>query len=332
VRRADGTEETLTVDIPLGERPQLGVLLHEGRVLRAVARTAADFLEKDDVLLAVDGSAIEDLGVWRAAAGSDPVGSVTVRRDDRELTLAPPRPISRKELADSVSGLPERASNRLAVRPGLPAERAGLRTGDRVLKVGDEEVKGWDGIAGAVAAQREGPVVLTVERDGKELVLSVVPGHFPRDEDRFLGYEVAPSTFLHKETTVPGALATGWRRTVVFGRAVVLTVRSLVTQRVSARQVHGPLMLAKVTYSMFAHGLGRYLYILAMISINLAVLNLLPIPVLDGGQIVLLCAEKLRGKPLPERVVGYYQIVGLVLILGLLALALSNDVRFFIVN
>ena len=114
---------------------------------------------------------------------------------------------------------------------------------------------------------------------------------------------------------------------MVFGRAVLLTVRSLLTRRVSARQVGGPLMLATVTYQMFEHGLGRYLYILAIISINLAVLNLLPIPVLDGGQIVLLCAEKLRGKPLPERVVGYYQLVGLVLILGLLALALSNDVR-----
>jgi regulator of sigma E protease len=61
--------------------------------------------------------------------------------------------------------------------------------------------------------------------------------------------------------------------------------------------------------------------------VNLAVLNLLPIPILDGGQILIACAEKVRGKPLPERVVGYLQLVGLVLILGLMVLALSNDVR-----
>ncbi len=65
---------------------------------------------------------------------------------------------------------------------------------------------------------------------------------------------------------------------------------------------------------------------MALVSLQLGIVNLLPIPVLDGGQIVLLCAEKLRGKPLPERFVGWYQMVGLVLILGLLILAFRNDI------
>ena len=77
---------------------------------------------------------------------------------------------------------------------------------------------------------------------------------------------------------------------------------------------------------MLEHGWASYLYLLAMISVNLAILNLLPIPVLDGGQILILVAEKVRGKPLPEVAVQYLQVIGLILILGLIGLALTNDV------
>jgi regulator of sigma E protease len=107
---------------------------------------------------------------------------------------------------------------------------------------------------------------------------------------------------------------------------VVLTVKGLVTRRVSTEAIGGPIALVTATYNMFDQGWGLYLQILGLISVNLAILNLLPIPVLDGGQIVLLCAEKLRGKPLPERVIGWLQMAGLVLILGLLVLAFRNDI------
>jgi regulator of sigma E protease len=121
-------------------------------------------------------------------------------------------------------------------------------------------------------------------------------------------------------------MALGWHRTVTMMKQVLLTLKSLVTRRVSAENIGGPILLAQVTYAMFDLGWGRYLMILALISINLAVLNLLPIPVLDGGQIVLLCAEKARGRPLPQRLVGYFQLVGLVMILGLMVLAFRNDI------
>jgi len=121
-------------------------------------------------------------------------------------------------------------------------------------------------------------------------------------------------------------MAMGWRRTVLTMESVLLTVRSLITQRVSVKKLGGPIMIAEITYKVQESGWAHFLYILAIISINLAILNLLPIPVLDGGQIVLLTAEKIRGKPLPERVVGALQLVGLVLILGLMALVFTNDI------
>ncbi|MFQ5844906.1 MAG: site-2 protease family protein [Planctomycetota bacterium] len=139
------------------------------------------------------------------------------------------------------------------------------------------------------------------------------------------GYVYGPVLFEQRETNLLGGIRMGWARTVHWMRSVVLTIRSLITGRVHRRHIRGPIALAKISYTMFELGWARYLYILALISVNLAILNLLPIPVLDGGQIVLLSAEKLRGRPLPERVVQGLQLVGLVLILGLLFLAITND-------
>lgn len=328
VKRADGTEQVLAFDLPLSDRPQIGIRPYEGNQVRVATRAAAEFLLRGDRVLRVDDVEVSDFGVHRTDAGSEPVGSVLVRRGEDEIAVTPPRPLTRKDLFDALAGTPDFESTRVAVRPGMAAERAGLRTGDRVVAAAGKPVQDWGSLVGAVASSGTEETEITFERDGEERTVKMVPSRFAEDP----GYLSTGKTFIHKEATVGGALATGWRRSVVFGRAVLLTVKSLVTRRVSAKQVGGPIMLANVTYRMFQHGLGKYLYILAIISINLAVLNLLPIPVLDGGQIVLLCAEKLRGKPLPERIVGYYQLVGLVLILGLMALALSNDVRTFILN
>jgi regulator of sigma E protease len=165
-----------------------------------------------------------------------------------------------------------------------------------------------------------------VDPEGEERTVTVTPGRFPRSEDYLLGYGTRAERVPHREKSVWGACGMGLRRTHLFVKQVVLTIRGLLTRRVSHELIGGPIMLVQVTYRMFDQGWGYYLYILAIISVNLAILNILPIPVLDGGQIVLLCAEKLRGKPLPERFVGWYQMVGLVLILGLLILAFRNDI------
>jgi regulator of sigma E protease len=150
----------------------------------------------------------------------------------------------------------------------------------------------------------------------------VTPGRWPKE----LGYSIAVLMKLHKERNVVHAMELGWKRTTRFIEMVVLTVKGLVTRRVSAENIGGPIFLVTATYNMFDLGWGRYLHILGLISVNLAILNLLPIPVLDGGQIVLLVAEKVRGKPLPEKVIGYLQVAGFVLILCLLVLAFRNDI------
>ncbi len=334
VRRDSGEEETLRVKVPLQPGPfLLGLRAYRGRVVHAVRpeRKADGFLIVGDELLEVNGDAILDLDQWRARATDKPVTSIRFKRDGKEKTATPAGALSEQDLSNSVAGARDLASSmRVLPAKGGAAEAAGVLPGDKVLRIGKTEVSDWEQMRKAVQEHGAGPITVQVERDGekKELTLTAARVAEYPDLEEFvsLGYQYGAKFVMHKETNAWAALGAGWRRTKYFVRSVMLTIRSLVTARVSARHIGGPIMLAELSYDTWERGFGRYLYVLALISINLAILNLLPIPVLDGGQIVLLVAEKIRGQPLPEKVIGVFQIVGLVMILGLMVLAFTNDI------
>jgi regulator of sigma E protease len=103
------------------------------------------------------------------------------------------------------------------------------------------------------------------------------------------------------------------------------TLRALITQRVSRKLLGGPVTIAQAAHASASEGLGQLMNFLGMLSINLAVLNFLPIAPLDGGQMVLLMGEKIRGKPLPERLQVVYTLLGLSFVLGLMFMVLSQD-------
>ena len=332
VRHDDGTEEDLEIAVPLSEFPFVGIQPASGqRIVSLVHGTdAAAILRVDDRILAVNGAAIPDIQIFsaHAADAEDAVHSITIERGGERMELTRiPEGLTRGALARSVAGRIDMESPQVAPLPGLASERAGMHPGDRVIAVGDAAVATYDAIRTRILAAGRKPLVFTVERAGSSdpIRLEIEPGAYPHEYDVF-GYQFRAAQIAHRETHLLSAIATGWRRTRLTMEQVLLTIRGLVTRRVSAENIGGPIFLAQITYTVQESGWGRFLYILAMISINLAILNLLPIPVLDGGQIVLLCAEKIRGKPLPDRLVGYFQLVGLVFILGLMALAFTNDI------
>jgi regulator of sigma E protease len=330
VERVDGTHETLSFPLPLGKRPQLGIRIWEGRTVHGIVSgsPAEGLVELDDELVTVNGEPVADLGLLRDRTDGEPLREIVVRRNGGEVTLTPSG-VTVGEFAKSLLGRVDQGSTYILPRPGMAAERAGLLPGDKVTAVGETNVRDWEELVLAIR-KAEGPVALHVVRaGGEERTFTVNPSRFPKE---LFGYQYRLATELVRDDGFFAALATGWRRTTLFVRTVTLTIRSLVTRRVSSENIGGPIALASVTYQMFDLGFGKYLYILAIISVNLAILNMLPIPVLDGGQIVLLFAEKIRGKPLPENVVGYFQLVGLVLILGLMVLAFRNDIVNFILQ
>jgi regulator of sigma E protease len=331
VKRADGTEATLTIQVPIERSaPQIGATPYYGNTITSLrsGTPTYDVLRKDDRVESIDGWAFTDIGIYRQMVAPNrdaaPTRSVEIERDGKKQTVS--IAMSERDFAQSLHlGTTEFTAAQIAPTIGMPAEKAGLLAGDTVVAVGETKISTWEEMNKAILANGANTLTLEVKRsDGTSHTFSVEPAG--RAYLFGAGYKFTLAMSLAQESNFFSALGIGLDRTVRSLQQVVLTLKNLVTQRVSARHIGGPIKIAQVTYTVLEDGWARYLYILALISMNLAVLNLLPIPVLDGGQIVLLTAEKIRGAPLPDKVVGYFQIVGLVLLLALIALALTNDI------
>lgn len=322
VRRKEGNEEDLHVSLPFdASRPMIGITPYEGPRVDAVASgSVADGVLRPGDELVVNGRSVPDLQSLRE--NREPLTSCVVKRDGTDVAVSLPPGTTVADLGNAIAGRSDPATARVTPQAQSPAAHAGIEPGDLLLNIAGHPVTSWEDISRAINANGTAPLEIELERGGERHKITVEPT--PRLAD--LGYTLAFVTKMHRERNVVRAMALGWKRTTRFIEMVLLTVKGLVTRRVSAENIGGPIFLVTATYSMFDQGWGLYLHILGLISVNLAILNLLPIPVLDGGQILLLVAEKLRGKPLPERVVGYLQMAGLVLILGLLVLAFSNDI------
>ena len=219
------------------------------------------------------------------------------------------------------------------VLEGSPAERAGLREGDSIVAVAGEPVADFPALVKIVQSRPGADLQLTVERDGTRLEVPVEV-EAQREGERLVGrIGVQPAS--------PGALPAGMRTLERYGPLAalghataktwdmsVLTVRMLwnvATGDVSVKNLSGPINIAEYAGFSARQGILAFLSFLAIVSVSLFVLNLLPIPILDGGQIVYQLAELAKGSPLSDRAQAVGQQVGLFLLLVLMSFAFYND-------
>ena len=220
------------------------------------------------------------------------------------------------------------------VAAGSPAERAGLRVGDRILSVDGTAVRHAIELEQALGRGGGQPVSLLVRTEGREREVRLVPGSGEAGNPVFgVGYE---QITMRTETRGPvRGIVTGVQQA---NGAIVETIRGLarlIGGRLDPREaIMGPprifYLVGRMTIESAAEGLGRAVFnlfnILSVVSLSLAIFNLIPIPVLDGGQIMLTLWELVtRRRPSP-RLTYHYQMIGVVLILGLLIFAVVNDV------
>ncbi len=158
----------------------------------------------------------------------------------------------------------------------------------------------------------------------KAVALTAEPVDDWYNPDRGLNFK--PLMFRLPPQPLPAALARAWDDTTHNVSAIYYLIRGLFQQRLSKDAVGGPIKIADWAYSTAQEGFDAFVPFLAVLSINLAVINFLPIPPLDGGQFLLLVAEKIYGRPLPEKAVGPFQLVGLALLLLLIVLVNLNDI------
>jgi regulator of sigma E protease len=235
-----------------------------------------------------------------------------------------------------VHGVPYITTEVGSVEPDSPAAEAGLEPGDQIVRAGKEPVKSWHDLKNAVQASEGRPVALLVMRDGSQLQLRVQPrvgeGHniFGEVEKTWLIGVVSAGKTEIEEISMFTAAWEAVSKTAEFSFLTLETLGKMITMQVSPRNLGGPVMIAQVAGEQVQRGPREYLLFLAVLSINLGILNLLPIPVLDGGHLLFFFAELLRGRPLDVRQREVAQQVGLVLLVLVMVYALFNDFsRFF---
>jgi len=216
---------------------------------------------------------------------------------------------------------------------GSPAEQAGLQPNDRIVAIGERRIEWWDDISAAVQAQaRPGlSLDLEIERGGERLSLQVVPKWEQGEgEPRFiLGVAPVPVTVDYDALlrygpveAVGAALHETWRYTTT----TVGMIWRMVSGAASLKNVSGVITIAQVANVSAQLGLAWFLSFLAILSLSLCIMNLLPIPVLDGGHLVYCIVEMFKGSPVSERTQIAGQYLGIALLVGLMGLAFYNDI------
>ena len=219
------------------------------------------------------------------------------------------------------------------VTPDLPADEAGFQPGDVILELDGRSIRNWDEVQQYVGMRPETPILFTVEREEAKVDLEATPmkvvGYHEILRDSIdVGYlGLAVWEGAARDLTMSEAVAAGWHRTGVWSLEIFTFLKRLATGRGSAKELGGPIVIGQLSGAAARQGLTAFLNFMAIISVNLAVLNLLPIPVLDGGHLVFLFAEAVRGgRPVSAQSRLRMTQVGIILVMGLMVLAFANDI------
>ena len=221
-----------------------------------------------------------------------------------------------------------------SVEAGGPAARAGLRAGDTVLSVNAEPVHNFMGLVGLVRAHPDENITLRFRRAGREATVRIATSGYQQGGKRVGRIQVGqprsvpwpPSMLTHINLGPGGALLGAVHETWSMTAFQARMMWRMIFGEVSVKNLSGALTIAELAGDSAAAGIAAFLNFLVLISLALGFLNLLPIPILDGGQIVMQAIEWLKGSPLSERAQAAGQQLGIALVVLLLSVALYNDI------
>lgn len=278
-----------------------------------------------DVIEEINGRSISDWTRALTLIAVNPDTDVTViigrQGEKKALTL---RPDLATELKIGTSGLvPDMPAEIGKLKPGFPAEQAGVMVNDKIIAVDGKTIYHWIQFSTLVRDSKGSKLTLTLERDGKRMEKIITP---KEDGGRqVIGVEPV-MRLVFKKYGFTESLRLGFDKTIESVDLTFITLKKLITFDLSIKTLGGPVMIAQMSGQAAAAGLSAFLSLLAMISISLGVLNLLPIPVLDGGMILFLVIEAIRKKPLSRKVMEVSQSIGAGLLITLIAVVSYNDV------
>ena len=262
--------------------------------------------------------------------------TIEVRRNGQVKTfvvMPVPSPVTGEDPDDTfyTIGIEEPPPVVRAVMHGLPAAAAGFQPGDRVVAIEGKEIQSWSEMTVVVKTHPGRPLRFEVLRDGSRVVLTVTPAEEEREVNGQIIKEgrigiSGRQTFVWA-TSPAMALIQGMQATWRWSELTMVALYKLITGDISRKHLGGPLMIANISGSAAEQGVSSVLFLIAILSINLGILNLLPIPILDGGHLLFFGIEAIMRKPLGERQREVAQQVGLALLVCIMVFAFWNDIE-----
>ena len=247
-------------------------------------------------------------------------------------------PLSEAEalaLPGEIAIRPDMDGTRVIVEPETSAARAGLRDGDKILSIDGQSMTAYTPILEAARAAHDGRVLtIAIQRgvEGGEPSYFTVTASVADLHPLVYGFALQAAQYVYKTNgpleSISAGLASSWK----FLEESWLTLKRILLGHVSGRNIGGIITIGVVSHSWASIGLAKLFFFLCMLSMNLAFLNVLPIPVFDGGHLLFLLIEKIKGSPVSERVLSYSQMVGIVLIVSLMVWVTYSDVMKWFVE
>lgn len=209
------------------------------------------------------------------------------------------------------------------VTAGSPAEAAGIQSGDKIVAVDQKKTDDWVSLVTAIGTAKE-EVTLEVERDGQNLTLT---SELTEAEDGRMVIGIVPVREHNVLTAIKDGTVNTWNMT----KMMVDTFRQLFTGDVSVKELSGPVGIVYAVNDTAQYGFVYLLYLTALISLNLAIVNMLPLPALDGGRLLFIIVRKITGKAITDEMEGKVHFIGIMLLFALMIYVTWNDIVRFIV-
>jgi regulator of sigma E protease len=322
-----------------GIRPVVGKVAENSLAQQAGFRQGDEFIAIDDHKV----QSWDQRRLYLYSRALDRAAVTFTVRDPEGLKQERVLDLSSLSAADVGAGLLER---QVGLFPSLPelepvigtldergaAAQAGLQVGDRVIAIDGYPVKTWQDMVKTVSARPDVSLHLRVERNGVTQEFSVTPQPAESAGQRIgrigVGVRIPelPADMRVMVRHAPlSALAEGAETTWHMSALTLKMLVKMLKLEISTKTISGPLTIAQYAGASAQIGLDRFVLFLAVVSISLGVLNLLPIPVLDGGHLLIYLIEGIQGRPLSERVLHWGQQIGIALLMALMALAFYND-------
>lgn len=223
-----------------------------------------------------------------------------------------------------VVGIPAGLSSEIgAINPGSPAEKAGLKVGDKILSIGGKQFPKMEAAIDYIHHSPERPLSILIERDKRMINVKASPKYNPKMKISLLGF--SPKAVYERANPLY-SIYYGLEQTLSLILMTLVIIGKLITGGVSITDLAGPVGIAQITGRYAQSGLVSLVFFAAFLNVNIGVLNLLPLPALDGGHLIFVFIEWARKKPIDQKLVSKINYWGMVFLLTLMALITLNDI------